>query len=63
MTLSFHEFRGSRPDVLLVHLGGNDLGLLKGKALVIQVKEDLSAICQQWLGLTIVWSAMIPRLS
>lgn len=24
----------------LVHLGGNDLGLLKGKALVLQTRED-----------------------
>lgn len=50
------------PHVLLVHLGGNDLGLMKGKALVIQAVHDLHYIQAEWPGVLIVWSAMLPRL-
>ena len=36
------------PQVLVIHLGGNDLGLLKGKALIEQAKEDLQYIWKCW---------------
>lgn len=49
--------------ILVLHVGGNDLGLVKGKDLVIQVKKDLRVIKEQWLGVCILQSAIIPRLS
>lgn len=45
---------------MLIHLGSNNLGLLKEKALIIQVKEDLKAISLHWLSVKLIWSAIIP---
>lgn len=59
--LLFQACKGPTPHVLLIHLGGNDLGLLKGKALVLQAREDLCVIQRRLPGMTIVWSAMVPR--
>lgn len=59
--LSFIEYQGPIPQLLLIHLRGNDLGLLKGKAVVIQVRDDFKLILQCWLGFSLVWLAMIPR--
>lgn len=36
------------PQVLVIHLGGNDLGLVKGKELVLKVIEDLQVIRDRW---------------
>ncbi|XP_067322976.1 uncharacterized protein [Anolis sagrei] len=49
------------PDVLVIHLGGNDLGLLTGKALFLQARADIRKIWWTWPGVHIVWSAIIPR--
>ncbi|XP_015268388.1 PREDICTED: dual specificity protein phosphatase 12 isoform X1 [Gekko japonicus] len=59
--LLFKERRGPPPHVLLIHLGGNDLGLVKGIALALQAKADLELIRSRWPGVQIVWSAMLPR--
>lgn len=48
-TFSF-TFEGPVPHLLVVHLGGNDLGPLKGKAVVIKVREDLSILKWHWQG-------------
>ncbi|XP_061489540.1 uncharacterized protein LOC133387851 isoform X2 [Rhineura floridana] len=49
------------PQVLVIHLGGNDLGLLKGKALIEQACGDLRAIARRWPGVHLVWSDILPR--
>lgn len=61
MAVLFIEFQGARLDILLTHLGDNDVGLLTGKALIVQVQEDLMEIKQCWPGVVILWSAIIPR--
>ncbi|KAL8202986.1 UNVERIFIED_CONTAM: hypothetical protein K2H54_034715 [Gekko kuhli] len=61
LRLLFQEWDGPPPDVLMVHLGGNDLGLIKGKALVLQAGEDLRYIRSCWPGTVVVWSAIVPR--
>lgn len=40
----FRDYRGTKPQLLLIDLGGNDLGLIRGKALVVQVIEDWKMI-------------------
>ena len=40
---------------------GNDLGLLKGKALIIQAQADIEHIWKCWPDTWIVWSNMLPR--
>ena len=49
------------PEILLIHLGGNDLGLLKGKALIIQTRLDFESIWRRWPGTWTAWSHMLPR--
>lgn len=58
--LLFQIYKGPAPHVLGVHLGGNDLGLLKGKALVLQARKDFQVICRRWPSMIIIWSAMVP---
>lgn len=38
-------FADPLPHMLVIHLEGDDLGLIKGKALVLQAIEDFSKIC------------------
>lgn len=59
----FNEFMGPRLQVVMIQLGGNDLGLIRGKALVMQVIEDLKVIKARWPGVWVIWSAIIPRMS
>ncbi|XP_062994184.1 uncharacterized protein LOC134406607 [Elgaria multicarinata webbii] len=53
----------SPPQVLIIHLGGNDLGLLKGKALILQAIADFKIIRQRWPGVVIIWSCILPRFA
>lgn len=52
---------GLRPDIFIIHLGSNDLGLIKSKALIFQAREIFLIIKQWCSGVAIIWSAMIPR--
>lgn len=61
LPLLFEGRKGPPPHILVLHLGGNDLGLVKGKALTLQALEDFRVIHQRWPGVHIVWSAMLPR--
>nr|XP_060644484.1 uncharacterized protein LOC132783356 isoform X1 [Anolis sagrei ordinatus] len=60
--LLFQDRSGPPPDVLVLHLGGNDLGLLNGRALYLQARADILRIWQAWPRVHIAWSAVIPRL-
>ncbi|XP_067320884.1 uncharacterized protein [Anolis sagrei] len=51
------------PDILVIHLGGNDLGLLKGRALFLQAVSDMRKILDRWPQTHLVWSEVIPRLN
>lgn len=42
--LLFEEKWGPPPHVLIIHLGGNDLGFLQGKALIMQAKAIIALI-------------------
>lgn len=50
------------PKILLLHLGGNNLGLMKGKALVIQAIKDFKLIQRQCPGVLLILSAMLPQI-
>lgn len=52
---------GPMPKVLVVHLGANNLRLLKGKALVLQARDNFWVILRKWPGVTIVWSMLVPQ--
>ncbi|XP_067328802.1 uncharacterized protein [Anolis sagrei] len=60
--LLFQDRSRPTPDVLVLHIGGNDLGLLNGRALYLQARADILKIWQAWPRVHIAWSAIIPRL-
>ncbi|XP_008107335.1 uncharacterized protein LOC103278635 [Anolis carolinensis] len=60
--LLFCAGSGPPPEVLVIHLGGNDLGLLQGRALFFQAREDFKQIWGAWPHTHIIWSAIIPHL-
>ncbi|XP_078542054.1 uncharacterized protein LOC144827725 [Lissotriton helveticus] len=52
---------GVCPDVLVLHLGENDLGLVKGVVLLRAMKKDLSLLHQHWSGCHVLWTELVPR--
>lgn len=60
LPLLLNEQRGPPLQVLLLHLEGNNLGLIKGKAFIIQAKGDLAELKVQWPGVCIAFSALLP---
>ncbi|XP_054825929.1 uncharacterized protein LOC129323422 [Eublepharis macularius] len=61
LPLLFRGRKGPPPHIVVIHLGGNDLGLVQGKALSMQVAEDLEYISSRWPSVLIVWSEMLQR--
>lgn len=49
------------PDILVVHLGGNDLGLVKTLDLFFNIKHDFLLLKRQFPNLVIVFSEIIYR--
>ncbi|CAI5784977.1 Hypothetical predicted protein [Podarcis lilfordi] len=52
-----------KPDMVVLHAGGNDLGLMPYNNLLKKVIEDLEEIRQRWPGVVILWSNILPRRS
>ncbi|OCT78430.1 hypothetical protein XELAEV_18029527mg [Xenopus laevis] len=50
------------PHVLVLHVGGNDMGIMSQRDLVRQMKIDIDKLRSLFVGVVIVWSEMIPRL-
>lgn len=50
-----------RPQWLGVHLGGNDLGQLKGFRLSSRIRADLQRVINRWPEVRVVWSDIVPR--
>nr|XP_033793469.1 uncharacterized PE-PGRS family protein PE_PGRS10-like [Geotrypetes seraphini] len=51
-----------RPDVLIIHLGGNDVDSLSARQLVNVIKDDLRVLFAWFPGTRVLWSDVIPRL-
>lgn len=49
------------PQILLLHLGENDLAQRKFISLRVQIRQDLSQVKQLCPGIRIVWSYFLPR--
>uniref|UniRef100_A0ABM5G3U9 Uncharacterized protein isoform X2 n=1 Tax=Pogona vitticeps TaxID=103695 RepID=A0ABM5G3U9_9SAUR len=56
-------FGQSPPDILVIHLGGNDLPASAGKALTLDILRDLKMLKTRYPRMRIVWSTIIPRLA
>ncbi|XP_054851803.1 uncharacterized protein LOC129340933 [Eublepharis macularius] len=61
LPLLFEGRSAPPPHFLVIHLGGNDLGWVKGKALTLQAQADLRFILSRWPGVLIIYSAILPR--
>ncbi|KAG9344493.1 hypothetical protein JZ751_011163 [Albula glossodonta] len=51
------------PDVIILHLGGNDLGKSDLRALLAAVKKDLTSLRSIFPRCLLVWSDILPRRS
>ncbi|KAM8930714.1 uncharacterized protein RCH25_006646 [Pelodytes ibericus] len=49
------------PDVLLIHLGGNDLGSIPVWGLCDLIKQDLARVLILFPDVHLVWSELVPR--
>ena len=52
---------GVTPDVLVLHLGENDLGNRRGIMILKDMKEDMQEIGKRWAGTHIMWTEWVPR--
>ncbi|CAG2241963.1 unnamed protein product [Mytilus edulis] len=49
------------PQILIIHLGSNDFGLIKGKELIEQIRLDIMRLHVLLPNLSLVWSEILPR--
>lgn len=59
--IQFHVALDRPPDVLVVHAGGNDMGLRSSREIVRDIKVDFLRLWSMFPGLVLVWSDMIAR--
>uniref|UniRef100_A0A3B1J718 Uncharacterized protein n=1 Tax=Astyanax mexicanus TaxID=7994 RepID=A0A3B1J718_ASTMX len=52
-----------KPDVILIHLGGNDLGKTTPEAFLAAVKKDLISMKSIFPECLLVWSDILPRMA
>ncbi|XP_008105807.1 tumor susceptibility gene 101 protein isoform X1 [Anolis carolinensis] len=60
-TLLHSRRRLTDPDVLVIHLGGNDLGTDRNMDIINQMKKDLGHLKQIFKNSILVWSNIVPR--
>lgn len=53
----------SRPVVLVIHAGGNDLCLMRLAELLTLVRADLDRIMGYFPEMVLVWSEVVPRVT
>ncbi|KAJ1175221.1 hypothetical protein NDU88_000512 [Pleurodeles waltl] len=53
--------QGVCPDLLVLHLGENDVVALSGIGLLKVMKSELGRIKERWSGTHIVWTSLVPR--
>ncbi|XP_030395344.1 uncharacterized protein LOC115637884 [Gopherus evgoodei] len=49
------------PDIIVVHLGENNLGMLKGVELMLRARQHSGLILELFAGVNIVWSDMLQH--
>ncbi|CAH2225713.1 hypothetical protein XELAEV_18005938mg, partial [Pelobates cultripes] len=54
---------GASPDIILIHGGGNDLGLIPQRELIRRMQRDLDRLRELVPGVVVVWSEMVPRFN
>ena len=59
---AFTNFEHAPSNIMVVHLGENDLTIRKGKSLILQVIHDLWTLKDKFFSRKLFWSNIIPRL-
>ncbi|XP_056407256.1 uncharacterized protein LOC130298351 isoform X2 [Hyla sarda] len=59
--VQFNASLDRHPDILVVHAGGNDLGLRSSRELIRDIKLDILRLKSTFPGLLFVWSDMVAR--
>jgi hypothetical protein len=49
------------PNILVIQLGSNDLGILKGKELIELIRLDVLRLRPLLPNIILVWSEILPR--
>ncbi|KAJ7329210.1 hypothetical protein JRQ81_015384 [Phrynocephalus forsythii] len=62
LTVTLSDRPDTLPNIVVVHLGGNDLTRMSGKSLILKIIDDLRAFHRTHPLVRVVWSAIIPRL-
>ncbi|KAL7992135.1 hypothetical protein Chor_016391 [Crotalus horridus] len=60
-TLLHTRRRLTDPDILVIHLGGNDLGITSNADVINRMKKDFGHLKQIFKNSILVWSNIIPR--
>ncbi|XP_053157780.1 uncharacterized protein LOC128347333 [Hemicordylus capensis] len=60
-TLLDYVYRCSCPDILVVHLGENDLGKRSGLSIIQQASSDFGSLRDRFPGMRIVWVEWLQR--
>ncbi|XP_042302597.1 tumor susceptibility gene 101 protein isoform X1 [Sceloporus undulatus] len=60
-TLLHARRRLTDPDILVIHLGGNDLGTDRNVDIINRMKKDLGHLKQIFKNSILVWSNIVPR--
>lgn len=63
LSLLFRDYTEPTQQVWFIHLRGDDLGLVKDKAIVLQACVDFGTILQHWPRVCLTWSAITSRLA
>ncbi|XP_053561818.1 collagen alpha-1(I) chain-like [Bombina bombina] len=54
--------RWGQPHIILLHMGGNDIGSAPALDLINAMRSDVKWICTTFPGVRLAWSNIIPRL-
>lgn len=63
MDVAIKESHGWVPDILVVHLGGNDIATQPGKHLILSILADFREWRDKFPHCNIIWSTIIPRFT
>ncbi|XP_069800969.1 uncharacterized protein [Dendropsophus ebraccatus] len=57
----FHARLDRPPDILVLHVGGNDIGVRASRELIRDIKFDILRLWSMFPGVVIVWSEVVAR--
>lgn len=59
--IRFHALCDRGPDIVLLHVGGNDMALRPSREIIRDIKSDILCLLTMYPDLIIVWSDIVAR--